>query len=653
MKRMKSILMWLVLCVFCAGVYAETYLEWEAASTVSGVAELQFFPVGGTIDRYQVVKVDDNLPLENIETENWEIPQRPIGGLCGTITIKPLAMEIAYPLTCTFIYSQVNKKSLLEPGSIARRNLVWGYPMELLNENTQIGQVAFTQDYSWTNNEQDNVHSISLLLPVDRGQHGHMRDNTFILSGRVELRDATGRILDRRLVIDCFWAAPSGTDMDRAWVMDEAEADRLLKDHAGITDCETVFSFPLNYLPYVEVAALWMSASEWEKHPLPVDFMRRLMLMGIWIYGYEDVIDELVQEVQLSAPGVVLLGGCEVPDEITILGQRRNRNYNVDRTLCETHYSSQTNQPLENNLPLFGTLRKSYTSWTLAVIIVYGLLCLIGLPTAFAKLKGSKRIVLWWSVPLGAMLVGIIGWTGGMLRLDHRPQVDLTEYRLAYAEWPDVYCSTVARLLTFNDDTAFWMLSPDTFYSEMLSNYDHVFHQKLISHSPAEIIYTVDHLQRGHMYNFEFMHFKQHVLPFEVHEEISDIVLQAHTNLQQVYLWRNDEFYIGGAVKAGESVTFNEKSKTSPIIWGLPTSLVAMFGASECTPSYCPPRNKRYRRNKPALTYDNPFENFWVVMALTEEMPEAQFLHEDAVTNGRVVWVVQIPKPLDGGDHGH
>ena len=73
------------------------------------------------------------------------------------------------------------------------------------------------------------------------------------------------------------------------------------------------------------------------------------------------------------------------------------------------------------------------------------------LPVLFARLKGEKRVELWWKTPLAitayTAIIAITGW----IAIHPKAAIsDATEYRLGYGDWPEVFCN-------INSARSFWM----------------------------------------------------------------------------------------------------------------------------------------------------------------------------------------------------
>jgi hypothetical protein len=635
------------MCVLIAHTgFGISYEEWSAPSDGSSV-EVRFNPVDdGSVDSYQVVYIDDNPHLQENEAQrDWEIPSRPIGGVCGEIHItRSDAQKPTLPLTCQILFSQVLKDDLLPPASNNVHDLYWDQPMDLLDKDSPLRVVRYLQSYDLS---QTNSHILlPLELPFIPNRCNFFNMQHPLLSCRAEITDVEGNIIARRLLIECFAANHSGGP-SHAWVMDEPEADRLLREFAGIQNAVTVNAFPPQLYSYFEVAALWMSTEQWEKNLLPISFLRKLLLMGVWIYGRNETIAAITDSLDLPQPGAVLLGGIEVPNKPTVPAKTRAGHYNESgHTFWENYLyigDEKNTAVLENRKDLFQPLKRSYISWSLAVLLGFGLFTAVGLPMAFVLLKGAQRVKMWWYIPILTVVFALVGWIGGQLVLNRIPRSDVTEYRLAYAGWPEIYCQTVARMLHFDQRDVAWQLPPDGSLIPQTQWQAH--NTRMVScataHYSTGTVYALAGLSRGSLLTREFASFRKGSLP--VQREGDE--LAASAPLRAVHIRHKGKWYSIGQMLKGHRISLADLKTPISEIKTLPAPFRKLFerrpSSSACSGEHCTPVMQEVQANP---EYDDPFASDWILVAISEnEHPAVRYNDDDAFHEGRVIWIIQLP----------
>lgn len=637
----------LTACRATAAISYQSWLAHEADVSGTGNVSYQFRPFEEDTTRsMNIVRVDNNrLPRDDSELD-WEVPSRPLGGLIGYIDIQATnGFDIAYPVHARLIYSQVLKKDLIPPAGEDVNSLAWVKPMNLLNPRSPIRANRHTREVVLSEKQLREGYSIPLILPILSGTFTAFSQEPALLSCRLEFTDGNNRALERALLVELFHASGGHYRQGSAWVTGEAEADRLLREFAGIQDIDTVRNLPDLVNPYSEVQAIWVSSQKWQESTPSIALMRRLVLMGLWVYGRQDTVRKIREEIGLDE-SAVLLGGIQEPDEPTFQATRRSqRRHMRNHSLYESRvYSKEEEMPLENRKNLFGPVGASYVTWTLCGLIGFGLLAGIGLPIAFCTLKGSRRIKLWWACPAGALLVAVIVWVTGVTLLDRRPRADVTEFRLAYADWPEVCSHSIARVLNFDNSALSWRVQPGAFPvapGDFYMNRGRSQDEKVIVRHGTNGWYRLLGTDRGEAFNTEFISFAEHEKPVAVTDRAGELSIEAKSDMRNVFVWHNGYWFDLGAIEKGDRIPLARGEKVDEIP-GLPERLGELFGSDSghavYTTGFGPVETVKETKQQ-----INHFPGSCVVIGIEADARTKVRLATKGVMDGRVIWVLQFP----------
>jgi hypothetical protein len=571
--------------------------------------------------------------------------------------------EIEYPLTLSFSYTEVVSDEDLLPASAtnhlisAEKNkdtaLKWHLPMAILNPDAPVRAERYYQSIRIDDSSLLGKYVFPLILP-GFAQLGSMRINSYssrLLSCLCEVKDAHGNALARKQVIEVFSPGMYQYNRGTAWVMNEPEADRQLREDAGIEKSFTIFELPPPMEPYADTDALWVSAESARAGRPDRDQLRRLLLMGLLVYGRAETVSNLAAIAGLPAPGAVLTGGIQSPAKESF--SKNHWNSGEGRGLWESPSYCRpekgvTNPPpvMDNQRDLFKPYQGLFTGWTLGVLGVFFALACVGLPLAFWTLKGSRRLVLWWLIPAVAVITGTAGLVIGQKILPRRAQSDVTEYRFAYAGWPEVYCQSVNRLLTFEDREAYWTLPGESFsYPTRTWRYGQsnaAARQRMIKEKDR-VTRVISGLKRGQIIIDETACFRSLSLPVEVDWAAGKPLLKSNAPLRRVHVWENGSWHQLGDLESGQTAVVPGKATTDEIT-GLPKRI------SACIPVYQPPSpgppvpckncGKIHERDKVIPT---AFSNKWVVAALSDEPAGVRPEMKEVQAKSRTVWLIQIP----------
>jgi hypothetical protein len=412
---------------------AESYQQWLNHQPSKEIL-IEFNPLGSFVDTEKMAQNLDHSSSRQIAGKGNAIKlTRPPGGYIGSLKISPQrSAQLQYPLSVALIYTEILSEDLDNDGNLTRDERVRN---EYYNDTFHI-------------NDQYSQTDIPLVLP--RFYYYRIGRGEVYLSCRLEIKDNEGKIISRFLVIDRISSDQS--NIATGWVMNESEADRFLRENAGILNLKTIESVPSYLSPFSEIAALSISEDYWKQSPLTTQYIQRLLLMGVWLYGRQATVDSIAASLGLTTPHSVLLGGIGVPNELSLQSLRAYSSGHNWRSLVQNdgYYNPEDDRALLSKEHIFQPYRRSYITWTWSWLISFSLILLIGTPVAFNVLKGDKRLHLWWAVPAISLLTAVMGWGIGNAYLPRKPIVEITEFRFAHASWPEVFVQDVIRILSFN-----------------------------------------------------------------------------------------------------------------------------------------------------------------------------------------------------------
>lgn len=633
------------ICVasFGCAAFGETYTEWEQCQ--SNDAEnltVLLQPYGdGKVQTYFNVHEHTR---RHVTTEKWAIPVRPQGGLIGTLSVSGQRG----PLKLRLFYSLVLNKDLKNTGDL-NKTIVWHKKSGLLGSHAVIRKEIFEETFLIPDSASNPIPLV-LPIPTDLFLRTFSRNN-IMMSCRCEITDINGCVMHRAVLVDVFVPSWSRGAERSAWVMNEPEADRLLREFVGIKQITTVEDLPAFVRPYSEIGAIWISEDSWERKPMDAALLKRLLLLGIHVYGRESTISSITDTLGLAGPQQVLMGRVDLANK----PERSRNNWQciADTKSLNAHniYYSNTdkNKDLINitTFNLFENDCAAFMTWTLSLLGIYCLVLVVGLPVAFIRLKTSRRLHLWWVVPAFAAAVSVVGFAVGNIVLPRRARVDTVEYRFAYAGWPEVYCHTVARILSYEDKTIELSAPPNSFMVDgQQSYYDKtVVRFKAVHHGAEENVYSSSGMQRGTIVTHEMICFRQMESPFELTWQASQPYLRTRTTCKKVYVWYGGEFWLLGQLAAGES-TAVLKAKKVCRVKGLPKRIEDIFLSRvqmSTSDVYSPMiSSSDIASPKSGQMYD-PLENNLVVLAVTDDEPQISVTSNSDTAAKSTIWIVQIP----------
>ncbi|MFA7159415.1 MAG: hypothetical protein WC299_08945 [Kiritimatiellia bacterium] len=636
--------------------HAVSYREWAAEPAAAQAAfSIILEPVS---NGYVQETTMADLPGTQRAKTSVEVPERSPGGYIGSVAVwQNKNLPVDYPLTVTFSFPEIISDEDLLPspgtnisaaaGKVGKdSSLKWHQPMGLLNPAAPVREGRYRQSFRVDALSSSGRTAFPLVLPC----RSHM--NIFRMAGLsrllaclCEITDARGKILARKHLIELFSPGRYGYSRGTAWVMSEADADRLLRDLAGIEKAVTLLELPPLMGPCAEIDALWVSSEAARAGKPDRGLLRRLLLMGVRVFGNSETVSNLTAAAGLPGAGSVLMGGIESLSQQS--GRKEHWKPGNQRGLWETTdyiirpEKGATNAApvMENRRDLFQPFQRLYIGWTVGILGLFCAVAGIGLPLAFWRLKGSRRIVLWWLIPAVAVITGTAGLIIGRAILPRCAQSDVTEYRFAYAGWPDVYCHSINRLLTFEDRQAAWTLSPGSFLFPIWSYENSAASRHSMQSENNLTRRSLSGLKRGQIIIEETATFRSTPIPVELERTSGMPRLKSSAPLRKVHVWENGAWHKLGDLAPGKAYEVSGLAATNELT-GIPERIKSCIPIFNYEPGPCKRCGKVHNGDK---QLSEAFTNTWVVAAVSDEPAAARPEINGVETKTRTVWFIQIP----------
>ncbi len=560
---MKSVCVGAIVLLMGTELGAESYQQWLTHQPSTEIS-IEFNPFGNFVDKEKMAQNLDPSSPRQIAGRGTAIKlTRPSGGYIGSLQLRlqPSA-QLQYPLSVALIYTEVLSEDLDNDGNLSR-------DIRIRNE--------YYHD-TFHINDQFSRTDIPWVLP--RFFYYRIAKGEVYLSCRLEIKDNEGKMISRYLCIDRI--STDQTDTAIGWVMNESEADRFLRENAGIRNIQTIESVPSYINPFSEIAALWIAEDYWEQSPLTTQYLQRLLLMGVWLYGRQATVDSIAESLGLTTPYSVLLGGIGAPNELSLQSLWSYSSGHNWRSFIQNdgYYNPEDDRALLSKEHIFQPYRRFYITWTWSWLISFSLILLIGTPIAFNVLKGDKRLHLWWALPVISLLTAVMGWGIGNAYLPRKPIVEVTEFRFAHASWPEVFVQDVIRILSFNKEEVDLSV-PENAFSLPSINWRGI---RRKTNTKTDYYYS-DHqksrfrwmsLSRGDVSEREIAYFKKADYPFTLDRENSRLNLRAHQDFSRVVVWDNTQWHHLGRLNEGDVVD-PFSGRKSRQIYGMPLTLTSLF----------------------------------------------------------------------------
>ncbi len=214
-------------------------------------------------------------------------------------------------------------------------------------------------------------------------------------------------------------------------------------------------ALPDGYSAYNNVESIWMTHKLLDSCAGQENLLRRLLMTGMEVSGPTSVVERLYTRV-----GIPLVtnefGG------LSFWAHGFQRRWDIGEGSGHSRESSQT----DVGKSVFGTDEDVFDKDCSKQFSIYALVCfgifILGaaviLIFVFCRLKGERRVVVWWVLPAWTVVFSIVALIGGLLVLDRRSKTDCTELRFAVSEWPEMLCHAQVKTISFTTDNYEWSL---------------------------------------------------------------------------------------------------------------------------------------------------------------------------------------------------
>ena len=483
-------------------------------------------------------------------------------------------------------------------------------------------------------------------FPGARCRRAIQQHELSVLVARYEVVDGAGSVLARGIVPQ-FACTGNGPNASDAWVMGDAEADRRLREQCGLNAVETVTALPEAAAAYEGVRAIWVSRAAWDATTGDPHFWQRRLLQGVSLYGRPETVQAMQATLDPASNGVLLAAQLAAPPAAVVQGSLKQfrQSYGQPGSLDLTYTNNGCLElsALENILPLFPDA-VHYRVWTLGVLGLFAFGTVVLLALTCLRLPGPRRMALWWGLPAWAVLFALLGGGAGRLVLSRQARADVTEYRYAHLQWPEMYCQAVGRMLRFDGRECAWQLpahamdcpgAPELTSGEMS--------RLVVRHAhftPDEVQMASFGVAPGSSDSTGASWFRARQLPFEVVAADKGRRLHATANLSDVYVWAANRWHKLGAMASGQEA--DPLAASVPLLDRVPGLPLAIAG------SWSKGANLNGLVDHCDETGEMPGPypaagSTWLIVAQQACEPGMRPLDAGVKLSGRVVWIVQCP----------
>jgi hypothetical protein len=246
--------------------------------------------------------------------------------------------------------------------------------------------------------------------------------------------------------------------------------------------------------------------------------------------------------------------------------------------------------------------------------------------------------------------VGGVSLLGGFCLLPRRPQADITEFRFARAGWPEVYCRSVQRSLTFEERETAWALPAGSFVLRNAAGSSRSAGREWVDEAADGVMREVGGVRRGQRTIDETAVFRS--LPLPVAPAVAaggGRGLRVLAPMQRMRIWADGGWRRVGDVQAGQVLEAPFEAGRTNRVAGLPARIQDAFPCYDANPGPCRNCGKVHA---PDPTLVAAFSNAWIVVAQAAEPAAAAPLMPRSQTESRVIWIVQVPLDAAGGGAG-
>lgn len=579
-------------------------------------------------------------PSQPEHLKRWELIKKPIGGYIGDIIVKD---EAAIGTTARLRVFEVLQKDFLPPAK-EKTNPEWFKPMGIYNPRAPVRKLLY--EHTW------EVKSVPYKVPVI------LRDETYKMSRCVfDLIDKkSGKVLYSSVPAEVYQSENGNywQYQNNAWVFSKDEtAHHKINEIAKISFAESLSQIPGGWDRLLNVKAIWID----EETDISAETLRRLMLSGGWIFGSETGLAPHLQRLGMSC-GPVLGGGIVTLEKDS---SKINMSYANSRFKYTDFRSYSRNDVVKDVLgdqnELFSQIRKPYLWFTFIVTLVYAAGSTVLLPVLFVRLKGVKRVELWWKTPViilaYTVLTGGLGW---FLIQPKAPVSDVNEYRVGYSDWPEVFCNVNTAVFKYGAGSMGWKYPESTVVTYVDGDAKH-FAVDEGDDLPGRLSFIKP--VRGMQTLAGFCYMKEMRQPFSASVSNKTITVSSDRAVRNVHIAVSKSEWIElGSIPAGGSIEVpaNVHSKQiyvpnsifgSGVYYGNDHIMLAPSAAGKaCT--------NCGRVHGDDSCYVFVFDGSVFLVAVDEnDMPAVSGLDEKQEKVGRVAWIAQVPlKGYEKGSSG-
>lgn len=607
-----------------------------STSIVIGDFDCEIVPFAGRKPSITRVYQNNQFSGNDDDRLSWEVIERPIGGYIGDILIKDKdAVGAKARLRCYEVTTDDLFKPLQDQPEIN-----WFGEMGLYNSKSK--QRKLLHEHIW------QIDKVPFKAPIFIP--GYARSLGRCIFEIIDNQDDT---LYSCIPAEVFQGKNEyNRNQSSAWIFNEdEESDRRMKTYAGIHNVENLTEIPGDWTHFANVKAIWIDGNT----DISAELMRQVILSGGWIFGKEEGLAPQLAKLGIK-PTSILMGG------IYPLEKKRDEEVSPSDPFSGLHaggddrfkfcsysrYSAHDASPMEDAVHLFDRIKTPYLIFTFTVAGLYAIGATVLLPFLFLRLKGSRRVELWWKTPLVITGYTLIMALIGFMAIQPKATVsDATEYRLGYSDWPEVFCNINSVSLKFVGEPFGWKFPKSTIttYSDKTGSYMSVIEQPDTSGTMI-----MNKAVRGIQSLNGFAYIKKMRQPFRAKLNDKKVEISTERDLRNICVrLANGEWIELGDLKRGESLTLPDTFESVDIIF--PDAVSKNIRANHLT-RICLAKNDK--ANKPCKnckkvhsSSDKSLELYdgsMLIIALDEhDQPAITGIQEQQDHTGRVAWICQVP----------
>ncbi len=585
-------------------------------------------------------------------------------GFLGSLYLslrEPEEKAIAGPIRAELLYSEVDADSL--------RNRVQNGVTNLNAElalDTTIGRVVYRETYIL--NLLTDAKAIPILLPVPEADAQRITSER-LYSLRLSIKDSRGSDLARYILVDTFNPTRYRPEAN-AWIAAGLESTSSIPALAAAGVTAEISDVPTVLDPYTFLQTLWVSDGQAQN--LEQSFLRKLLLMGVWLYGQDSTVDILSNRLGFKESTPVLLGGVGRASQAPAQLLQELDPYYFQP--YGGHFGDKARSGREDSAIVdqehpFKEYSSSYEMWTALLLGGYALAIFIGAPVLFYNLKGFKRVRIWSLIPALAIFVSLIAWGAGRYALPRTTVAQVIEYRFAYADWPEVYVHDLLGVLAMDQgERRFTTRSQARYIDRRDFRLGHRYgrnenvavaaHHNSDAQGETRTSFALDFRARGAVSKHEIMQFSEDTKPISRVKKDGELYLRTETDIERLYVDDGKRTILLGKVAAGELIDPRQIKGTSVTkLRGLPGPINYLFRFrknKEIEENVLPGVSMRVRArdvNRNALVTElkdhvwnfGLIPNQLILIAETKETPNLEVDSGEVQLQSQIIWFQQIP----------